>query len=512
MMATLIRRLAVVAVGLAAAASVTVAPAAAAGTGTVQGRITDERGNPSSSQIRLEPVDQSDSIYSFSGDDGLFTIPDVPTGHYRFAISDNLHPTQWAHGAESPDAAEPIDVTEGRTTRVDEQYLPLGRLVVTVTDAVTGRPVAGACAFVESPTNPQACAGAGGVVRVPGVGPGSWNVTVSDGNGAHWPTTIEGVSVTRGAATRIPAVLRPAASITATVRDATTKQPVSACVRVADRKGHGLIAGGCYVTDDTTGKLVIGPIEPATVQLYVEPQDTTHGALWVARNGGTGDQRKARVITAAVGHPVSLPPIDVAPAGTISGIVRDRTTGEPVNSVCAYPYAFDPRLGNEFGPRCSNSSGRYTLSGLGPYAWPVLFTSAPFFGRAWQWSGDVVDRFSARMVPVTAGATTTLDTRMVTGGTISGSVVDRSGSPVFASVDVFNARTGDFAAASTTSQPTEGEPFVVKGLATQQVKLEYQATGDCWYRNKTSFAAATRLAVTAGANVGPLTLVDCGTP
>jgi hypothetical protein len=372
--------------------------------------------------------------------------------------------------------------------------------------------VTGACAFVASPAGVQACSGAGGVVTVDGVWPGTWDVTVSDGNGAHWPTTIEAVSFSRGVVTRLPAALRPAASITATVRDATTKQPVSACVRAADQKGHGLLAGGCYVTADATGKLVIGPIDPATVQLYVEPQDTTHGALWVTRTGGTGDQRKARVITAAVGHPVSLPPIEVGPAGTISGIVRDRTTGAPVSSVCAYPYAFDPRLGNDFGPRCSNSTGRYTISGLGPYAWPVLFTSAPLFGQAWQWSGDVVDRFSARLVPVTAGTTTALDARVVTGGTVSGTVVDRSGSPVFASVNVYNSRTGDFAASSTTSQPTEGSPFTVKGLATQQVKLEYVATGDCWYRNKTGFATATKVAVTAGANVGPLTVVDRGTP
>lgn len=511
MAAAMIRRLAVLAAGLAAAASVTTAPAAAEGTGAVRGRITDERGNPSSSHITLERVDQPGTVYSFSGDDGLFAITDVPAGRYRFSINDNLHPPQWAYGEESSDAADPIDVTEGQVTTVDEQYLPLAKLVVTVTDAATGQPVAGACAAVTAPPSPQACTGASGVVRVNGVWPGSWSVAVSDRNGAHWTTTVDNVSFERGATTRIPAALEPAASITATVRDATTNQPVFACVRTADPQGHGIFAGtdGCYYTDEATGKLVIGPIESTTVQLFVEPQDDTHGALWVTRDGGTGDQRKARVITAAVGHPVRLPRIEVGPAGSISGTVHDRATGEPVPQVCAYPYAFDPRLGTDFGPRCSNSTGRYTISGLGPYAWPVLFTSAPFYGRAWQWSGDVADRFSARMVPVRPGSTATLDTRVVQGGTVSGTVVDRAGTPQFAYVNAYNARTGDFAADSTSSEPSPESPFVVKGLATQQVKIQYVATGDCWYLNKSTFALATKLPVAAGADVGPLTLVDC---
>ena len=513
MASALIRRLAVLVAGLAVAATVPMAPAAAEGTGTVQGRITDERGAPSSSQITLSPVDPaSDSIYSYSGDDGLFTIADVPAGQYRFSINDNVHPPQWAYGAESFDAAALIDVVEGQVTTVNEQYLPLTELVVTVTDAATGQPVAGACATVTTPTSPHACAGAGGVVTVADVWPGTWSVAVSDRDGAHWTSTVDGVGFEQGVTTRISVALDPAASITATVRDATTGQPVFACVRTADPEGHGILAGGgCFnYTDEATGKVVLGPMEATTVQLFVEPLDGSHGALWVTRDGGTGDQRKARVVTATVGQPVRLGRIEVGPAGSISGTVRDRSTGEPVANVCAYPYAFDPRLGGLFGPRCSNSAGRYTISGLGPYAWPVLYTSAPIYGRAWQWSGNVADRFSARMVPVTPGGTATQDARVVPGGTVSGSVVDRSGTPVFATVNAYNARTGDFAASSTSSEPSPGSPFVVKGLATQQVKIQYEAAGSCWYLDKSSFDLATRLSVTAGTDVGPLTLVDCG--
>jgi hypothetical protein len=505
-MGRIVRGLAVVAAAVALVGAGAVAPAAAAGTGTVRGRITDETGAPSASQIALLPLTGGDSVYSYSEADGTFTIPAVPAGDYRFLINDNAHPPQYAHGAESAEDADPVVVTEGGVTTVDEQYLPLGTLVVTVVDAATRRPVPGACVRLD-PGNGQACGTARGVVRLP-AWPGLVTATVYDPAGGHWPTTVESLTVDRGRTTRTTAALAPAASITATVVNGATGRPVAACVRLADPRGHGLLPGCPHQSDAATGTVVIGPVEATTAQLFVEPLDSALGALWVTRTGGSGDQRDARVVTAAVGRPVRLPAIEVAAAGSITGTVLDRATGAPLNSVCAYPFAFDPRLGND--RRCTDSTGRYTISGLGPYRWPVLFTSAPVFGKAWQWSGDVADRFSARLVPVRSGAAATLDTRMVDGGTVTGTVVDGAGTPRFAEVDAYNARTGDFAAGSTTTAPSQEAPFAVRGLATQTVKLEYRAAGDCWYRDRTSFATATPLPVTAGATVGPLTLVDCG--
>ena len=502
MVAGLARRVAVIVAAVVLAGSVGMAPAVADGTGTVQGRITDERGAPSASQISMSQVDGPSSVYSYSEADGRFTIPDVPVGTYRFSVNDNVHPPQ--------EAADVVDVVEGQVTTVDVRYLSLGTLVVRVTDAATGRPVAGACAFVSTGSGIQGCAGADGVARVTGVWPGTWSVDVYDDSGAHWPTTLEGITVERDATTRTRAAIRPAASITATIRDAATGLPVSACVNVVDTDSHGVLAGCDFHSDPATGKVVIGPLEATTARLFVDPEDDTQGALWVTGTGGTGDQRKARVVTATVGRPVRLPAIAVPAAGSISGTVYDRVTGEPASSICTYPYALDPRLGD--GRRCTGSTGEYTLSGLGPYAWPVLFTSAPYFGRAWQWSGDVADRFSARTVQVTPGATGRMDARVVDGGTVTGTVVDRSGTPLDASVYAYNARTGDFASYGASTSSNLDRSFVVKGLATQQVKIQHLATGDCWYRNRTTFASAVKVAVTAGASTGPLTLTDCATP
>ncbi|OLB67412.1 MAG: hypothetical protein AUI10_00165 [Actinobacteria bacterium 13_2_20CM_2_72_6] len=383
-----------------------------------------------------------------------------------------------------------------------------------MTDQKTGKPVPGACASVVAGQQPHACAGSNGVVTVPGVQPGSWTVSVEDPSGTHWPTDLNNVDVVRGGPNRLSVALRPATAVVTTLRDARTKRPVSGCAIMVHPDDHGITdhpLRSC--SDPATGRLVLGPMDPATFQLFVIPQDAAHGALWVGTDGGTGDQRKARLVTATKsGQATTLPPVDVGPAGSVSGMARDRSTGAPVRRVCAYPYAFNPLGGSEFGANCTGADGRYTISGLGPYEWPVEFTMAPFYGDyAWQWSGDVSDRFDAKPVRVRPGGTAALDAQLKAGGTLSGTVANRAGQPQFGYLRAYNAETGDFAA---WGQDTRFDPvgaFTIKGIASQQVKVEYIVGGpaSCWYLDKTSFRTATPIPVRAGTAAPPVALVDC---
>src|SRR6201999_2150104 len=126
----------------------------------------------------------------------------------------------------------------------------------------------------------------------------------------------------------------------------------------------------------------------------VKPLDDRYGMQWVGHSGGTGDLREARVVAAELGSEVSIPPIEMDPAGDVSGVVTDRATGAPVNLVCVYPYAVDPRIGLGFGQNCSRNGGTYTISGLGPYEWPLEFFDSQ--GRyAAGWSGRKPHRSAA---------------------------------------------------------------------------------------------------------------------
>jgi hypothetical protein len=483
------------------------------GAGEIGGQITDENGAPARATVGMDRTDgQYWHAIVYTDDAGHYQMANIPAGPYRVSIEDNKHGIQWAYGQESPETAEIFQVTDGGATVVDERYLPLATVSVTVTDAVTQRPVSGACAQINAGPQPRACSGANGVVSITGVQPGSWIVDAYDPSGRHSNSQVN-LAVTRSGPNDVAVALQPTASIITAVRDASTKKPVGVCFHTVAPDQHGQSAHMTqYCSDPTTGRLVVGQLPAGTFQLYGIPTDDTHGALWVTGHGsGTGDQRQALAITTRIGRATYVPPVDVGAAGTVSGVVRDRTTDGPVPHVCAYPFAFNAAQGGTFGHECSNASGQYTISGLGPYDWPIEFTSAPIYGVSWQWSGDVADRFGATPVHVTAGATAILDAHVTAGGTLPGSVADRAGNAQFGYVWVYNARTGDPATSSYNTDSTPLGSFTVKGLATQTVRIEYYVSGDsnCWYRDQRGFATATEVPVTAGIAAPPITLVDC---
>ncbi len=108
--------------------------------------------------------------------------------------------------------------------------------------------------------------------------------------------------------------------------------------------------------------------------------------------------------------------------GSIAGTVTDARTGKAVEDVCAWVLPAGPSGPEARGRNCTDSGGRYTIDGLGPYDWRVQYPD--FRGRyAWQWSGDAPDRFAARPIRVQAGGTVTADARLPESGKLSGKVI-----------------------------------------------------------------------------------------
>lgn len=478
------------------------------GSGTVKGRITDQMGAPTEATVTVQGVDRYYDAIAYTWDlgDGRYEIADLPPGRYQISVYDNLRGTQWVPQQDTAQDAAVFTVTDGAVLVVDEQWLPLGSVEVRVTDALTGRPVAQPCVSVRSAPNERQACGSDGTVRVGDVPPGYWEYTVS-GDVSYFPTDQgRHLEVFRSQVTRVDVELEPAAAITTTVIDAETgKPPVeSICVHVVAPEWGGQSAHMSQYCSDEKGRLGVGPFTGAdAVQLYAfQPRNpyTTpkkfYGAQWVTDNGGSGDQRRALTVTMRDRQTVSIPPIRMDPPGTISGVIRNADTGVPIPGVCTYPYAFNPGQGNAPGRNCSTSEGRYTISDLGPYRWPVEFAPTRLSGYAWQWSGDVADRFSATMAQVTAGGVVETDANLVPGGTVAGTVTDGP-VPVDAGyVWTYNARTGDIASPSPVNIDREGR-FTLAGHRTQKVYVEYRSlTAGCWYA--AAGPAATTVEVTAG--------------
>ncbi|WP_422740011.1 carboxypeptidase regulatory-like domain-containing protein [Micromonospora sp. WMMD729] len=286
--------------------------------------------------------------------------------------------------------------------------------------------------------------------------------------------------------------------VRAVVRDAATGAPVPrACAALVPIDAAALAAvtlgedqdgryGGCA---DEQGNLVADNVAPGKYRLLVQPYDTTrHGWQWVGRHGGTGERERAFVVRVRAGAVTSAPDIRLDPPGTVVGVVTDAATGAPVPRalVMVVPYVPHPKY-DDHGPT-TDENGRYTITGLGPYHWPVQFAAN---GRATVWSGGVGTRAQARGVRVRAHQTVTLNQALPAGTPVSGAVhVDEL--LTYAQVLAFDAVTGDLAGVADA-----GDVYALRLLPGQRVKLRCDCSyaQPVWHRDAAGFDTAAPLRV-----------------
>ncbi|MET7375202.1 carboxypeptidase-like regulatory domain-containing protein [Micromonospora arida] len=301
------------------------------------------------------------------------------------------------------------------------------------------------------------------------------------------------------AAARTPGLVSPApGGVQTVVRDAATGAPVPrACAALVPVDAAALATvtlgedqlgryGGCA---DEQGVLVSTNVAPGKYRLLVRPYDTTtHGWQWVGRHGGTGDRERAQVVQVRAGAVTGVPDVRLDPPGTIVGVVTDATTGAPVNRalVMVVPYVPHPKY-DDHGPT-TDEDGRYTITGLGPYHWPVQFAA---YGLATVWSGGVGGRQQARPVQVRAHQTATLNQALPAGIPLGGAVVVDE-LATYAQVIAFDAATGDLAGVADV-----GSGYAVRLLPGQRVKLRCDCayTPPVWHRDAAGFDAATAVRV-----------------
>ncbi|MCE7008534.1 carboxypeptidase-like regulatory domain-containing protein [Kibdelosporangium philippinense] len=468
------------------------------GEGVVRGVVTADMPG-FRARVRVHDADYPQQIWNSVGvaADGTYRVDGLWPARYRVEILTEALGNQWYHQKDTPEEAEVVTVPAGVEPVVDEQIFPRGVVDLSVVDEVTGAPVNEFCVFVPGRRD-RSCTTTGQVdhklVR------GTYGLAVTVTQKTHFSPDTVRVTVRPGEVTKVTVKAKPAVAIQTTIRDAKTGDPVAgACTQpVADR---GVSDSGVRSwCSDQTGAVTIGPLAPAVYNLFVRPGDTTHGMQWVGRlGGGTGIQELAREIDGKPGTYTKVPPIRLDPAGTISGIVKDKQTGDPFGGVKVFPYA--TTSSDNSGAATTDAQGAYTVTGLGPYWWPLEFTSSA--GKhAWQWSGNAADRFHAAKVKVNSGHNTAAAVETLSaGGSLSGvtSVEGQETSSV--EVTVVNAWTGDVAGPVVTDS---GRGYTIDGLATQQVKVHFREVTfqPVWYKDAASFDSATPVRIIAGHTTG----------
>ncbi|WP_346537882.1 carboxypeptidase regulatory-like domain-containing protein [Micromonospora sp. DPT] len=458
--------------GLVASPAYAEEPAPGAITGHV---VTEQPGNVT---VNLFTIEGASGGQVLSDAEGNFRFASVPVGTYKIQYG-FLGRFQWSHQKLGYSTADVVTVDSGATTTVPEETMLLPGIVeVVATDAVTGAPVDTVCAGVQEYS--LQCGAVDGHLRLENLESGTYTLQVRSSDGLHARQEVKNVSVTLGRTTRVEVALRPTTAITTTVVDRATGEPVPyACVAALPLVFGALDDDTCRwdvnYTDDR-GRVTLRELDPGNYTLLVLPGDDVHGAQWVGRSGGVGRQHDALRIEGQGGQLSIAPTVKLDPAARITGTIRDAETGGPLVNGCASVLPVRQGAGGPpgIGPFCTDSEGVYTVSNLGPYAWPLEFSHFYDYIEPYAavWSGNAPDRKTAKAVTAGTDQPGVADISLRrTGPRISVTTTSADGQPYngWLAGEVYNATTGDL----VKEYSFYYGPRVIEGLADQPLKLRY---------------------------------------
>ncbi|WP_212825207.1 MSCRAMM family protein [Polymorphospora rubra] len=463
-------------------------------TGAIAGRFVDQDGAGIGNAEVTAYDNYNNSVYAMTDETGAYRFDDLIVGDYKVSFVD---PTsgrrQYAYGVGNSEDAAIILVQANITTTVDDTLLTGGALRVTATDSVTGAPLTKFCALLDGPSYGHECT-TNSEILFDGIGAGRYFVYLQPDESSLYMHNDAQATVTANATTDVAVPVQLGGAITATVNARATGAPVAGvCVAIVAAGTARLPDGEPYCSDGT-GQLDIKPLPPGDYHMFVRPrQSTGFGAQWVGANGGTGAASSAKRITVTAGATTAAPAVLLDPAGAITGVVRG-ADNTPLADVGVALSSIHPGVGGDF--PYTDQNGRYTVTGLGPYAWPLFFMDEE---HARQWSGGTANRMVAKKIQVTSGATATYDIKLKTGTVITGSIRDRAGQPVpDAYLLAHSALTQDIIGIKWES----GDTYEMRVLAPELVKVRAIAyvddqQVDFWYDNGTDFASARTIAVPA---------------
>jgi hypothetical protein len=477
--------------------------------GQITGKVTDAATKAAVSNVQ---VCASTSEFFFvrcasSNSGGEYTITGLGSGEYKvsFSPATSSYQTQYYKDKTNFSEANLVSVIAGApTSGIDAALQPGGQITGKVTDAATKAAVSGVqvCASTsEFVFLHCASTNAGGEYTISGLAAGEYKVSFSSASNyitqyykdkARF-SEATAVTVTVAATTPgIDAALQSGGQLTGKVTDASTKAAVSG-VQVCAYTSE-LIFVRCATTN-AGGEYAVTGLGSGE---YKVSFTTSAGAYQTQYYKGKSNFSEANLVSVTAGS--TTPGIDAAlqPSGQITGKVTDAVSKAAVAGiqVCATTSEFVfLRCGT------TNSSGDYTISGLGSGEYKVQF-SVPIEGGALnyqtQYYNGKASFAEANAVSVTTGATTSgINAALQPGGRIAGTVTDASTKGALASVTVCASGTSGRCAITNAS----GE-YTIAGLAGGEYKVSFSSASNYitqYYNSKASFSEANPVSVAVNA-------------
>lgn len=434
--------------------------------------------------------------------DGWYELQGVQPGTYEVGFSDpsGLYETQYS---------DPVEVVAGAGSEVPMAMGAIRTVAGLVTDAGTGEPLEGVCAYLYEQgtwnTVGASCTAEDGRIVMQDVPTGTYELAFADTAGTHHTQWYSGAAsrdaaapITIGSATVITdanAAMAPITSVIGLVTDEQTGELLEGvCAYLYPVGSDSSVIGSCTEAD---GRIVMQGMAPGSYELAFADTTALHATEWF---GDSTTRDGATTIELKEGTIVTDAHAAMAPITTVVGQVTDAASGDPLAGVCAYLYP----VGSEesAGASCTFDDGRIAIQGFPQGEYVIGFADTSGL-RATEWYGGSYNRADATVIDLTtAWARLDLDVAMDFTGSVTGLVTDQSGEPQ-ADVCVYAGNLdGTYTGIGSCTDATGS--FTLMGLNPVDVKLGYYPPGmdsptTWWYDAQTTEKTATPVTVPAGA-------------
>ena len=453
-----------------------------------------------------------------SGPDGTYIIEGLPTGSFR--VQAEAHEFGFALQFYSSTAsfmdATLVAVTVGSDTPGIDFIMEAGGTISgTVVTANPGAPIGG----VEVWANPYDGDGFGGgaitdedgYYEIIGLAPGDYRVRAQRPDGGlvgEWynDTTdwglAERVAVLAGQATEnIDFDLGGGGSISGTVYMSDGTTPLAGADVWANL--YDCCGGGNGALTAADGTFTIDGLAADDYRVRAQKE----GYTFEYYLSTTSHDSSTRVIVTQGGDTPNTD-FTLDPAGSISGVVTDQATGQPIAAANVWAQSFAGGGGGNGTQTLPD--GTYVIDSLPAGAYRVSADRDGYVHEFWQETS--LYESSTPVVVTPPGDTGDINFTLVTGGSISGVVTDQgTGVPIpFAFVSAF---LDDAPGGGQAITAPDGS-YTIDGLLPASYIVRAQAPGfvrELW-QEVLQFSSSTPVAVTVGANVGGIdfTLVSGG--